>query len=51
MEPKRKTGDDLIEAQKALMLREPIFHRPELGTSRETFESMTAEDYWETGAS
>ncbi len=30
---------------------EPIFHRPELGTTRAAFEAMTAPDYWETGAS
>jgi hypothetical protein len=31
--------------------REPIFHRPEHGTSRSDFESMTVIDYWEVGAS
>lgn len=31
-----------------LISREPIFHRPELGTD---FESMTAADFWEVGAS
>jgi hypothetical protein len=31
--------------------REPIFHRPELGTTRAHFEAMTAEDFWEVGAS
>ena len=31
--------------------REPIFHRPEHGTSRADFEAMTAIDYWEVGAS
>jgi len=34
-----------------LSTREPIFHRPEFGTSRADFERMTVEDYWETGAS
>jgi hypothetical protein len=34
-----------------LIRREPIFHRPELGTSRVDFENMTASDFWETGAS
>lgn len=33
------------------MRREPIFHRPAFGTTREAFESMTADDFWETGAS
>jgi hypothetical protein len=31
--------------------REPIFHRPELGTSRADFEAMTDPDFWEIGAS
>lgn len=34
-----------------LKKREPIFHRPELGTTRADFENMTVEDYWEIGAS
>ncbi len=39
------------EATEALRAREPIFHRPELGTSRAHFERMTDEDFWEVGAS
>lgn len=31
--------------------REPIFHRPELGTSRRDFEAMTEPGFWEVGAS
>ena len=31
--------------------REPIFHRPELGTTRADFEAQTAPDFWEVGAS
>ncbi|HVP10942.1 MAG TPA: DUF4440 domain-containing protein [Phycisphaerae bacterium] len=34
-----------------LIRREPIFHRPEFGTSRADFESMIADDFWEVGAS
>ena len=34
-----------------LIQREPIFHRPELGTSRQDFENMTIETFWEVGAS
>ena len=34
-----------------LVSREPIFHRPEYGTSRADFERMTAPDFWEVGAS
>jgi len=35
----------------ALIAREPLFHRPEFGTTRADFERMTTEDFWETGAS
>ena len=34
-----------------LMKREPLFHRPELGTTRQDFENMTIETFWEVGAS
>jgi hypothetical protein len=34
-----------------LIKREPIFHRPELGTTRQDFENMTIETFWEVGAS
>ncbi len=34
-----------------LMAREPIFHRPELGTTRAHFDGMIADDFWEVGAS
>jgi 2-methylisocitrate lyase-like PEP mutase family enzyme len=34
-----------------LRAREPIFHRPELGTTRADFEAQTAADFWEVGAS
>ena len=34
-----------------LIAREPIFHRPEWGTTRADFERMTASDFWEVGAS
>src|SRR5690242_13435709 len=36
---------------KELMAREPIFHRPELGTTRADVEAMMADDFWEVGAS
>ncbi|HXC96233.1 MAG TPA: DUF4440 domain-containing protein [Edaphobacter sp.] len=39
---------NVIEELKA---REPIFHRPELGTDRADFESMIADGFWEIGAS
>ena len=34
-----------------LQSHEPIFHRPELGTTRADFERMTADEFWEIGAS
>lgn len=34
-----------------LIAREPIFHRPELGTDRSDFEGMTVEEFTEIGAS
>ena len=34
-----------------LVSREPIFHRPERGTSRADFEKMTMPDFCEVGAS
>jgi hypothetical protein len=29
----------------------PLFHRPELGTTRAHLENMITDDFWETGAS
>lgn len=51
MEPTLSTAPELQEVLAELCRREPIFHRPEFGTSRVDFERMTAQDYWETGAS
>ena len=42
---------ELAEILSELSSREPIFHRPEFGTTRADFEAMTAEDFWEVGAS
>jgi hypothetical protein len=39
------------EALEALHSREPIFHRPEFGTSRADFERMIDNGFWEVGAS
>jgi len=39
------------QATEALAAREPIFHRPEFGTSRADFEAMMAAEFWEIGAS
>jgi hypothetical protein len=51
MEPTFTTKPDLTGILAELMAREPIFHRPEFGTTRADFERMMAEDFWETGAS
>jgi hypothetical protein len=50
-EPALTTTPELQDVLAELTCREPIFHRPEFGTSRADFERMTVEDFWETGAS
>jgi hypothetical protein len=50
-EPDPTTDPVLRDVLAELSRREPIFHRPEFGTSRADFERMTVEDFWETGAS
>ena len=42
---------ELSDVLAALSAREPIFHRPELGTTRADFEKMTVDDFREVGAS
>ncbi|MGY1847844.1 MULTISPECIES: nuclear transport factor 2 family protein [unclassified Blastococcus] len=44
-------ASDVTAVLDELMAREPLFHRTERGTSRSAFEAMTAEDFWEVGAS
>ena len=51
MEPSLTTEPSLRGILDELISREPIFHRPELGTTRADFENMTAADFWEVGAS
>lgn len=46
-----ETEPDLVAVRDDLAAREPIFHHPELGTTREDFEAQTIEDFWEVGAS
>ena len=41
----------IAEVFSELSAREPIFHRPEFGTSRADFERMTTAGFWEIGAS
>ena len=45
------TDPRLLGILDELCAREPIFHRPELGTTRADFEAQTADDFWEVGAS
>lgn len=50
-DPHLHTDPALAEILAQLIRREPIFHRPEFGTTRADFENMTTNDYWEVGAS
>jgi haloalkane dehalogenase len=53
--PKQRIQTDTLPALRSvleeLMQREPIFHRPELGTSRAALEDMTHPEFSEIGAS
>jgi hypothetical protein len=51
MEPRLITDPKLLPILEALKSREPIFHRPEFGTTRESFDAMCDADFWEVGAS
>lgn len=51
MEPTLATDPALLSVLDELVNREPIFHRPEQGTTRAHFENMTMPDFWEVGAS
>jgi hypothetical protein len=50
-EPQFVTPPELKPVLEELSQREPIFHRPEFGTSRADFERMMVDDFWEVGAS
>jgi hypothetical protein len=45
------TDPELLGILEELKAREPIFHRPEYGTTRADFERMMHVDFWEIGAS
>ena len=45
------TDPKLLDVLAKLRQREPIFHRPEFGTTRAEFESMVDGAFWEVGAS
>lgn len=51
LELKLVTDPTLIKIQEELKLLEPIFHHPELGSSRSDLENLTDLRYWEVGAS
>ena len=50
-EPELATAPEHREVERELLQREPLFHRPEFGTTRADFERMTAPGFWEVGAS
>jgi hypothetical protein len=50
-EPDLVTPPHLREVLDELRRREPIFHHPGFGTSRADYMRMTADDFWEIGAS
>jgi hypothetical protein len=45
------TDTENLNILNQLIQREPIFHHPEFGTTREDFEQMTDRTFWEIGAS
>jgi hypothetical protein len=51
MESDFGTAPELAGVLDELRRREPIFHRPEFGSSRADFERMTATNFCEIGAS
>jgi hypothetical protein len=50
-EPVLSTDPALSGILEELKSREPIFHRPEFGTTTAYYESMMHEGFWEIGAS
>ena len=51
MELASTTDPKLLDVLAELRRREPIFHRPEFGTTRAELETMVDGDFWEVGAS
>jgi hypothetical protein len=45
------TDTACMAVMEELKQHEPIFHRPEFGTSRSDFEAIITENFWEIGAS
>lgn len=50
-EPQLETEPRLLGILDELRAREPIAHRPELGTTRAAFAAQLDDDFWEIGAS
>jgi hypothetical protein len=51
MELASTTDSKLLDVLAELRRREPIFHRPEFGTTRAELETMVDANFWEVGAS
>jgi hypothetical protein len=51
MDSNSTTELKLSDVLDELRRREPIFHRPEFATTRADLERITAEEFWEVGAS
>ena len=49
--PNFVTEIEHVEVLNELIQREPIFHHPEFGRTRQDFENMMDIDFWEVGAS
>jgi hypothetical protein len=50
-EPQLVTLPDLLDIQRELQQREPIFHQPKFAATRQQFDLMMDESFWEVGAS
>ena len=50
-EPDLITAAEHATVLEELRQREPVFHRPEFGTTRAEFENVMDEAFWEIGAS
>ena len=51
MDSQLVTAKEDLGVRDELLKLEPLFHRPELGSTRQDFERMTSPDFWEVGAS
>jgi hypothetical protein len=51
VEPTLQTAESVLPVLEELKRREPLFHKPEFGTTRLDFEAMLDAGFWEVGAS